>query len=387
MSVITNIRRRTVFAINKLPQNHLINRGLDGFGKVAKIVTFNKYCTGLTREAYRLYQKTSSGETVEVRNDGFYLDEEKIAGNNDISSKIFSYNPVFEFLRKEEDTPESIAESFRYAFLSSKEFPRGIKNYFYFRSSDNEIRELTEEMLYVDRQLGIEGTNSLPIVSKTFANIYYFPTPFLLLAGIVTGKIFFPSQGQLFGWGAIGLGVFVNYLLYIRAAGIIIPGIKGIHTILGLKRALFMNPNYPIAGKKYIVRHERIHDLRHQKKIKEDAIAEAVNFLVLREKGLHLRWKEKDAINKLLDEGNIKEALDLVGRKGKLYRKRKLFEALCGTYEFGYGVGYIGAWLEEQKDDPDISWKFVRAVGDGMSLHEAYEEVISSSSRPEEGKG
>ena len=113
-----NLGRKTV---NYAITHPWLNRTVDAFGKVAHIITFGNYTPGLTREALLLYQRTSHGDKITVKKDGFYRDGEKIAGNEYISNRISRYGAT-KFQRTKEDSPESITDYCRLNFRSESPF-------------------------------------------------------------------------------------------------------------------------------------------------------------------------------------------------------------------------------------------------------------------------
>ena len=80
-----NIGRRI---LNFTVTHPRLNRVVDAFGEVAHEATFGGYTPGFTRETFLLYQKTSAGDKINVKADGFYREGEKIAGNNYICARI-----------------------------------------------------------------------------------------------------------------------------------------------------------------------------------------------------------------------------------------------------------------------------------------------------------
>jgi hypothetical protein len=109
------LRRRL---INYTATSPRLERAVDRFGKAAHLATLGLYTPGLTRESYRLFQRTVPGERIEVKTDGFYRGEVKIAGNRYISRRIAEFGARAGFTRATDDTPELMAKYCRLNFLS-----------------------------------------------------------------------------------------------------------------------------------------------------------------------------------------------------------------------------------------------------------------------------
>ena len=96
-----------------------INRAVDIFGKSMHIISSGAYTPGLTRESFLLHQRTSVGDSIQVREDGFYRGETKIAGNEFISRRIINSDKPVNFVRTEADTPEKISKYCRTDHINS----------------------------------------------------------------------------------------------------------------------------------------------------------------------------------------------------------------------------------------------------------------------------
>ena len=95
-----------------------LNRAVDVFGNAAHKVTFGRYTPGLSRESFLLYQRTSSGDKIKVKEDGFYRDEEKIAGNKYVSLAFLNAG-IKQVDLNDNDSPEAVANLPRYRIFSA----------------------------------------------------------------------------------------------------------------------------------------------------------------------------------------------------------------------------------------------------------------------------
>lgn len=111
-----NIGRKIVNFSLKRPR---LQRAVDAFGSIAHKATLGRYTPGLTREAFRLFQKTLPGDRIEVRAEGFYRNGERVAGNEYISGRIIKNGVTAKFQRTEEDSPENISKYCRSNFRSA----------------------------------------------------------------------------------------------------------------------------------------------------------------------------------------------------------------------------------------------------------------------------
>ncbi len=90
------------------PRLKCLNRAANAFGKIARKITFGRYTPGLTREAFLLYQKTTPGDNIYIRNDRFIRNGEIIAENPYVSL-AFKNRGINKIEITEECTPEYLA--------------------------------------------------------------------------------------------------------------------------------------------------------------------------------------------------------------------------------------------------------------------------------------
>jgi hypothetical protein len=114
--MLINPRKIRSSIVNYTIAHPRLNRAIDSFGKVACKATLGGYTPGLTRETFLLYQRTSPGDKIDVKADGFYRGNEKIAGNGAISKRVRDNGLPTSFLRASEDTPEIMAKYCRTNF-------------------------------------------------------------------------------------------------------------------------------------------------------------------------------------------------------------------------------------------------------------------------------
>ena len=110
---INTYRHRFVRKAMNFCSNHkTINQTLTKFGQITSCI-FDRYTCGLSRESYRLWQNCQPTDSIEIKDQSFYVNGKKSFESIQLANRLRSAGVSGFILEGLDFTPEAIARSFR----------------------------------------------------------------------------------------------------------------------------------------------------------------------------------------------------------------------------------------------------------------------------------